>query len=167
MGARLFRGVGTPLKLLTRAQRRPTVALGMALPSAQQAGASWLQGAQGAQPKWLAGVNATPLDPTQLAAQAANKMLLGVQNAVNSGYWARRLADVGKGGWQAACAAKQNNYGTGIAAGQNKYEAGYTAFWNYMGPKLQTIQAMPKVTLADSIARATTFITDAAAYQKP
>jgi hypothetical protein len=139
----------------------------MAVPTAQQAGASWLAGAQGAQPKWLAGVQGTAVDPTAAAAAAANKMLLGVQNAVNSGYWARRLADVGKAGWQAACQAKQNNYGTGIAAGQTKYEQGYTAFWNYMGPYLTQIQAMPKVTLADSIARATAFITDAAAYQKP
>lgn len=139
----------------------------MAVPTATQAGASWLQGAQGAQPKWLQGVQTTTADPTALAAQAANKMLLGVQNAVNSGYWARRLADVGKSGWQAACQAKQNNYGTGIAAGQNKYEAGYTAFWNYAGPQLQSVLSMPKVTLADSIARATAWIQAAAAYQKP
>ena len=139
----------------------------MAVPSASAAGASWLQGAQGAQPKWLQGVQTTPLDPTQLAAAAANKMLLGVQNAVNSGYWARRLSDVGKGGWQAACAAKQNNYGTGIAAGQTKYEQGYTQFWNYAGPQLAQVLSMPKVTLADSIARATAWIQAAAAYQKP
>lgn len=139
----------------------------MAVPSAQVAGQSWLQGAQGAQPKWLQGVQTTPLDPTALAAQAANKMLLGVQNAVNSGFWARRLADVGKGGWQAACQAKQNNYGTGIAAGQTKYEQGYTAFWQYAGPLLSQVQSMPKTTLADSIARATAWIQGAAAYQKP
>ena len=139
----------------------------MAVPSAQTAGQSWLNGAQGAQPKWLQGVQTTVNDPTALAAAASNKMLLGVQNAVNSGFWARRLADVGKAGWQAACQAKQNNYGTGIAAGQSKYEAGYTAFWNYMGPQLQTILAMPKNSLADSIARSTAFINQAAAYQKP
>lgn len=139
----------------------------MAVPSAATAGASWLAGAQGAQPKWLAGVQQTTSDPTALAAQAASKMLLGVQNAVNSGYWARRLADVGKSGWQAACQAKQNNYGTGIAAGQTKYEQGYTAFWNYAGPVLTQVQSMPKVTLADSIARATAWIQGAAAYQKP
>lgn len=139
----------------------------MAVPSAQTAGQSWLQGAQGAQPKWLDGINNTTADPTQLAAAAANKMLLGVQNAVNSGFWARRLADVGKGGWQAACRAKANNYGTGIAAGQTKYEAGYTAFWNYASGPLASVQSMPKVTLADSIARATAWITAAAAYQKP
>lgn len=94
-------------------------------------------------------------------------MLLGVQNAVNSGYWARRLADVGKQGWIAACQAKQNNYGTGIAAGQTKYEQGYTAFWNYAQPVLTQVLSMPKVTLADSIARATAWIQGAAAYQKP
>ena len=139
----------------------------MAVPSATTAGTSWLQGAQGAQPKWLQGIQTTTVDPTAAAAAASNKMLLGVQNAVNSGYWARRLADVGKSGWQAACVAKQNNYGTGIAAGQNKYEAGYTAFWNYAAPQLQSVLSMPKVTLADSIARATAWIQAAAAYQKP
>ena len=36
-----------------------------------------------------------------------------------------------------------------------------------MGPQLQTILAMPKNSLADSIARSTAFITQAAAYQKP
>lgn len=139
----------------------------MAVPSATVAGASWLQGAQGAQPKWVSGVQNTTTDPTAAAAAAANKMLLGVQNAVNSGYWARRLADVGKGGWTAACLAKQNNYGTGIAAGQTKYEQGYTAFWNYASGPLSSVLAMPKVTLADSIARATAWIQAAAAYQKP
>ena len=139
----------------------------MAVPTAQAAGASWLAGAQGAQPKYVAGVQGTSKDPTALAAAAAQKMLIGVQNAVNSGYWARRLADVGKSGWVAAVVAKANNYSTGIAAGQGKYETGYSNFWAYMGPKLDTINAMPKNSLADSIAKATAYITQSAAYQKP
>lgn len=127
----------------------------------------WSQGASGAQTRYTEGVQSTAKDPTALAAAQSQKMLNGVTQAVTSGYWQRRLADVGKTGWQQATLAKANNYSTGIQAGVSKYQAGYQSFWNYATPLLNQVQSMPKTSLADSIARATAWIQGAAQYQKP
>lgn len=127
----------------------------------------WKDSAQTAQPRWLAGVQNSTKDPTALAAAQANKMLQGVQQAVQSGYWQRRLADAGKAGWIQGATDKQNNYGNGISNSGTKYQAGYAAFWNYMTPYLNQILAMPKTSIADSIARASAFIQYSSQYQKP
>ena|SRR5690348_433553 len=139
----------------------------MAVKTAAQAGQNWLNAAPRATANWSAGIQATQVDPTQLAAQQAQKAVLNFSAVVNSGQWARRLADAGKAKWQANSLAKQANYSTGYSAGQSAYEQGYTAFWNYMGPQLQTILAMQKNSIQDSIARASAFIQAAHAYQKP
>lgn len=127
----------------------------------------WQSAAGAAQTKYVDGVQSTSKDPTALAAAQAQKMLNGVTQAVSSGYWQRRLADVGKSGWQSATVAKAANYGTGIQASGTKYQQGYTAFWNYATPYLNQVLGMPKTSLADSIARATAWIQAAAGYQKP
>jgi len=139
----------------------------MAVKSAQQAGQNWLQAAPRATTNWTQGIQNTTVDPTALAAQQAQKAVINFSAVVNSGQWARRLADAGKQKWQANSLAKSANYSTGYTAGQTAYEQGYTAFWNYMGPQLNGILAMPKNTIQDSIARASAFIQAAHAYQKP
>lgn len=139
----------------------------MAFPSPTATGQKWVQAAGSAGAAYAAGVQNTTKDPTSLAAAQAQKMLAGVNAAVTTGYWQKRLADVGQSGWKAAVQAKQANYGVGVAAAENKYVAGITNFWNFMTPVLNQIDSMPKVTIADSIARATTWIQAAASYQKP
>lgn len=139
----------------------------MPFPSVQSTAQKWVQRAAAAGPAYVAGVQNTTKDPTALAAAQAQKMLNGVTSAVTSGYWQRRLADVGKSGWTAAVVAKQANYGVGVGAAETKYAAGIQNFWNYMGPTLSQIDAMPKATIADSIARATLWIQTSAGYQKP
>lgn len=139
----------------------------MPFPNPQTVGQKWSQRAGAAGAAYAQGVANTTKDPTQLASAQAQKMLNGVTSAVTSGYWQRRLADVGMAGWKAAVAAKQANYGTGIAASESKYVAGISAFFSAMGPVLAQIESMPKNTVADSIARATTWIQAAANYQKP
>ena len=138
----------------------------LAVVDAATAQQRWQASASGAQQKFVDGVQATTKDPTALAAQASQKMLNGVTQAVTSGYWARRLAEVGQAGWKSATVAKASNYGTGIQASGTKYQAGYAAFWQYAMPYYQSVVAMPKNSLADSIARATAWITAAAGYQK-
>lgn len=126
----------------------------------------WQQSASGAQSRYTEGVQATTKDPTALAAAQASKMLAGVQQAVTSGRWQRALAEVGGTQWKAITVAKANNYSTGINASGPKYQQGYAAFANYMQPYQNQIQSMPKTTLADSIARATSWITNAANYKQ-
>lgn len=127
----------------------------------------WQAAAGTAQQKYVDGIRTTTKDPTALAAAASQKMLNGVTQAVTSGYWGRRLAEVGKQGWQAASEAKASNYSTGIQASGTKFQQGYQQFWSYATPYLAQVQAMPNNSLADSIARATAWITAAAGYQKP
>lgn len=114
---------------------------------------------------YAAGVANTQKDPTALAAAQAQKMLNNVTQAITSGRWQRRLAEVGQAGWKAAVAAKVANYAVGVTASKSKYQAGYAAFKNYMDPYLATLETMPKTSLADSIARATYWIQNAAAYK--
>ena len=127
----------------------------------------WSQGAAAAQTRYTEGIQSTTKDPTALAAAASAKMLANVTQAVSSGSWAQRLLDVGANGWKQASIAKAANYGTGIAAGTSKYQQGYTAFWNYATPLLNQVHSMPSNTLADSIARMTTWVQGTAAYRKP
>jgi hypothetical protein len=139
----------------------------MPFPDPAATAQKWVTAAGASGQAFVDGVQRTTKDPTALAAAAAQKMLAGVQAAITSGYWQRRLQEVGAAGWKAAVQAKAANYAVGVQASQTKYQQGITAFWNYMGPTLAQIEAMPKVTLQDSIARATAWITAAAAYQKP
>ena len=132
--------------------------------SAQQ---RWQQAASTAQTRYTEGVQSTSKDPMALAAAQGQKMLAGVTNAVSSGYWQRRLNDVGKSGWQQATIAKANNYSNGINASGSKYQQGYQNFWSYMTPYYNQLESMPKNSLADSIARATFWIQNSASYQKP
>ena len=125
----------------------------------------WQQSASGAQSRYTEGVQNTSKDPTALAAAQAQKMLNGVTQAVTSGRWQRRLAEVGATGWKSATVAKANNYSVGIQASGTKYQQGYGAFASYMQPYQNQIAGMPSNNLADSIARATAWITNAANYK--
>jgi hypothetical protein len=119
-----------------------------------------------AQTRYTEGVQASTKDVGQLAAAQAPKMLQGVQNAINTGYWQRRVVE-GGAKWKANTIAKASNYANGIQQGQTAYQQGYSAFWQAMAGPYQQLQNMPKTTLADSIARATYWIQAAASYQKP
>lgn len=153
------------LKMILRALGLSMVVSGVL--DAATAQSRWQQGASAGQTRYVEGVQSTPKDPTALAVAQSQKMLNGVTQAVTSGYWQRRLADVGKAGWQSATVAKAANYGTGIQASGTKYQQAYQNFWAYATPYLNQVQSMPKTTLADSIARATAWIQAAAGYQKP
>lgn len=131
----------------------------MALPNPQTVADKWVQRASAASQDYAEGVANTDKDPTQLAAANGARYIQGVQDAYNSGRWARRLQAVGKSGWQQAVQAKGvANYGTGVQASRDK-------FAEAMGPVLAAIaqgqakvRAMPSVTPAQRDARALAFI---------
>jgi hypothetical protein len=139
----------------------------MPFPDPGATATKWSQNASAAAGTWAQAVQQTTKDPTALAAAQAQKMLAGVQAAVTSGFWQRRLADVGISGWKAAVQAKQANYGVGVSAAQSRYQAGIAAFWNYMGPTLSQIEANPPQNLQQAIANMTLWVQTAAAYQRP
>lgn len=119
----------------------------------------WAQRAGAASQDYAAGVQNTTKDPTALAAAAGQRYILGVQDAYNSGRWARNLQRVGKAGWQQAVADKGvANYATGVNASQQKYATA-------IGPVLQAVAAgqslvagMPNTTDAQRDARMLAFI---------
>lgn len=104
-------------------------------------------------PAWLQGVNNTSVDPTALAAANSAGYLAGVQAAVSSGLWARKLTAVGKTGWLAACDAKSGNYATGISAGQQKYDSAMATWLPILQQTGAAAKAMPGQTIQQRIAR--------------
>jgi hypothetical protein len=127
--------------------------------SPAEVAAKWAQRASAAGQDYARGVEQTEKDPTALAAANGARYIAGVQEAYQSGRWARRLQAVGKTGWQAAVRDKGvANFATGVAAAQQKYETA-------IGPVLQAVQAgqrivagMPAATPQQRDQRALAFI---------
>ena len=120
---------------------------------------NWTTGAGGAQQKYVDGINNTSVDPTQRAIANQSALLSGFNNAVNSGFWARRLAAVGKAGWQSAAVAKAANYGTGITAGKDAYAAAMSTWLPIIDQTAAAAKNMPGGSLGNNLARANYFAT--------
>jgi hypothetical protein len=119
----------------------------------------WVQRAGAASADYQRGVEQTDKDPTALAAAAGARYIAKVQEAYNSGKWARRLQAVGKAGWTQAVVSKGvANYTTGVNSARDKYATA-------IGPVLQAVAAgqrivagMPNVTEGQRDARMLAFI---------
>lgn len=137
-----------------------------AIPDAQTVTDRWVSGATGAAQRYKDGVTNTQKDPTALAVQQVQKLQANFVQAITSGRWQRNLQAVGKAGWQAAVEAKgAANFSTGVQAARQKYMEKIAPVLAYEATLQQRVQAMPKTTLADSIARATEWITGMARYK--
>lgn len=113
----------------------------------------WASNAGSSQQAYVDGIESTTVDPTALAVANEQGYLQGVQQAVQSGLWRRRLQQVGKAGWQAAAVAKAGNFGTGIAAGRPKYERAMQTWLPAIQAAGVAAKAMPGATLDQRIAR--------------
>lgn len=120
---------------------------------------NWTTKSSGAQQAFVDGVNNTSVDPTQRAIANQSALLSGFNNAVNSGYWARRLSAVGKSGWQSKTIAKAANYGTGIAAGKDAYAAAMSTWLPIIDQTAAAAKNMPGGSLGNNLARANYFAT--------
>lgn len=137
-----------------------------AIPDAATVTQRWVSGATGAAQRYKEGVDNTTKDPTALAVAQVQKLQNNFMAAIQSGRWQRNLQAVGRAGWQAAVDAKgAANYATGINAAAQKYQEKIAPVLAYEATLQQRIQGMPKATLADSIARATEWITGMARYK--
>lgn len=121
--------------------------------SLDQVVSKWSANASGAQQAFVDGVKNTTVDPTALAAAAAPAAKAGYNAAIDSGLWARSLQAVGKQGWQNATEAKAGNYGTGIAAGQEKYQRKMQTWLPIIQQVGAAAKAMPGQTVEQRIAR--------------
>jgi hypothetical protein len=113
----------------------------------------WTANASGAQQAYIDGIESTTVDPTALAIANEQGYLAGVQSAVTTGLWRRKLSAVGRAGWQAASIAKASNFSTGIAAGASKYERSMTTWLPIIQQAGVAAKAMPGQTLDQRLAR--------------
>lgn len=124
------------------------------------AASRWETGASGATQKWSEAIQNTQADQAGRAVAAQGAMLANFSQAVTSGRWARRIQESGgTANWKAASVAKAANYGTGVAAGKQKYQTAMQTWLPIIQANAQAVRSMPSGSLAASIARATQFIT--------
>lgn len=119
----------------------------------------WASAAGSGQQRYTDAIQSTTKDPTALAIAQQTKLTQNFNQSVSSGRWARNLARAGKAKWQANAVAKAQNWSTGIAAGKPAYEAAMSVWMPIINQAAAQVQTMPKVTIADSAARATAFMT--------
>lgn len=121
--------------------------------SPQQIAAKWALKLTGSGEAYKAGVMAVQENPAQLAIQAKDRWLSGVQEAAQEGRFEAGLADVTKAGWQQACVEKG---AANIAAGARLGQAKVARAEAIIGPQRDAIVASlpPRGNLEQNIARA-------------
>lgn len=121
----------------------------MAIPNAQTVADRWANSAGQAGQRYADGVASSDVDVVGRAIAAKNALLNNFAAAVNSGLWERRLSATGTQGWKNAVAAKgAANYGTGVAAAKNKYQAKMVQVLQVASALQSQIHSMPSGTPA-------------------
>lgn len=102
----------------------------------QQAAAKYAASAGTAQQTWLEGINGTTVDVMGRAVNQIPAAIAGYTQSLTSGAYARAVtASGGTANWKTKSAAKAQNYGVGIAAGQQKFDSAIS----------KIMQAMPGI----------------------
>lgn len=124
-----------------------------------EAAQKWASRATGAVEDYRKGVQRVTESPTAKAAAAADKMLIKVMEAINSGRWARALEDVSLEDWKKATSEKGTaRMASGVQGSIHKQEAYYREVFPYLETLQAEIAAMPNLTIEDSITRAAHFM---------
>lgn len=136
----------------------------MARVTPDQAATKWQQRLAASSQQVTDGVNAVTVAPGAKAAQSADLWLQRVNASRDK--WARNVAAVTLEEWR----SKMITVGIpriaqGASANQPKVQAFMAKFLPYLDQGVAQVKAMPKGTLADSIARATAMIQHNAAYK--
>lgn len=111
------------------------------------------------QARYTEGVQATQKDVVALAVAAQPKLLTNFQQAVQSGFWARRLQARGTQGWKTQTIAKAANYATGIAAGVADYQSAMQTWLPIIQSAAASVAQMPNTSFQDSLNRMSAFAT--------
>jgi len=119
----------------------------------------WQQSAGMGQARYTEGVQATQKDVVALAVAAQPKLLTNFQQAVQSGFWARRLQARGTQGWKTQTIAKAANYATGIAAGVADYQSAMQTWLPIIQSAAASVAQMPNTSFQDSLNRMSAFAT--------
>lgn len=108
----------------------------------------------------ITGIDSVSEAPAQAAIAQQQLMLQKLIDSVNDGTWAAELGKVTLNDWKTAMKEKGvPRVGPGIAAARQKL----VDFQTWLGPVVDgakaEVDAMPKGTISDSIARSTAFMT--------
>ena len=129
----------------------------MALPTPQEFIAKWQRRTQAAVPDYQAGVKSVTEAPGVKAAKQANAMLQGVTQAVSSGKWARRVADVPLQAWQDAAAnIGAQRIAAGVAAAAPKMNEAISNLLADLQATMAEVERTPRGDLQTNIQRAVT-----------
>ena len=113
------------------------------------------------------GVAKVTESPTAKAAAKSDKMLANITAAVTSGKWADRLRAVTLEEWQEKMITKGvPRIAAGIDAARGKVEEFYAQMAPFQDTLQRKIDAMPDMTIEDSIARATEWMRGMAKFSK-
>ncbi len=106
------------------------------------------------------GVARVSVAPGIAAAAAADRMLAGIQEAVTSGMWAKRVSAVSLSDWQSAMINKGlPHIQQGVSMAQKTKTAEIQALLSAIDSVQAEVQNMPKGGLANNVARAVAFMT--------
>jgi len=89
------------------------------------------------------------------AAAASDKMLANIMQAIQSGRWAAGLNRVSLSDWKAAATTKGvSRIAAGVQGSVAKQAAYYSELWPFMDTLQAEVDAMPNLSIEDSINRA-------------
>lgn len=125
----------------------------------EQIADKWAQRLSNAQTDIQNGVMNVTVAPTAKAAKNPQKYLLGVQNAVNSGKWAKSLNNVTLQQWQESMITKGlPRVSQGAQAAKSKMSNFMTRLLPYQQTLSAKVSAMPNTTLEENISRMTEWV---------
>lgn len=125
----------------------------------------WVSGMSNATTAMQRGVASVTVSPGQKAAQAADKWLMKVTSARDK--FARRAGSVTLQDWQSAMTTYGiNRVAQGAQSKKGKMLSFQQDFLPFLAQGVAKIDAMPKNTLEDGIARAVAMIQHNASYQR-
>jgi hypothetical protein len=125
----------------------------------QSAARKWGTRLKGAQTEIREGVEQTQVNPMERAADAQDKYLNRVTEAVTSGKYAARLRAVPMDKWRRNTIEKGiPRIAAGVDAAQDDVEDFFDELFRHQEPLQRQIDAMPDTTLDDSINRATAWM---------
>lgn len=127
--------------------------------SVQQTVDRWKAGAGAAQQTYIDGVNNTQVDVMARAIAAAPAAVAAYSASLTSGAWARSItASGGTANWKTQTQKKASNYGTGIAAGEDKFASAMSKLLPYMQQGLGSLPQKVPGNIGSSVARASAWI---------
>ena len=123
----------------------------------------WLKEASEAVEYYRKGIELTERDWASALLAAKERILRGLEEAIRTGRFDKGVKEVGTEGWRKAALEKGTaHYVDGIRTAKDKYAAKMEVILRYEADLQKRIEAMPRDTLEQRIARALTWMREMA-----